>query len=271
MYIAQARLTGALPQEPELRYTAGGQAVMNFTLAGEHVELIEDGDAARVLPFYQRITIWGGRAETLAETMHAGDAAFVLATLQQNSYEDRGGVKRSSVEVRANTIRLLDATNLTFTTDKREQPRLEGAINEVLLVGNVTRDAAVRTTPNQQHSVMNFGIAVNDGYYNQKTRERAEHTSFFEVVAWNDLAEAQAELAKGQPLMITGRLTNSSYEDREGIKRYKTQVDARNILRLTRIAGSGATKTEGGTRAQPATSSRLNIDEEFPPEEDLPF
>ncbi len=124
--------------------------------------------------------------------------------------------------------------------------------NTVELVGNLTRDPELRFTPNGA-PVANFGLAVNRRWRNQQTNEWEEQTSFFDVVAWRDLAENVAEsLTRGTRVMVVGRLEQRSWETQEGEKRSRVEVIADEIgpslrwataqvVRSERRGGGGAT------------------------------
>ena len=92
-------------------------------------------------------------------------------------------------------------------------------VNRVFLAGHLTRDPALRHTPNQT-PVCEFGIAINRRYRD------SEETTFVECVAWGKTAEIiRQHLHKGAPIFIEGRLTYSQWEDRQsGKKRSRLSV-----------------------------------------------
>src|ERR1700688_3826985 len=98
--------------------------------------------------------------------------------------------------------------------------------NSVILVGNITRDPELRFT-NSGQSTVSFGLAVNRRWQNRQTQEWEEATSFFDVVAWQDLADNVAEsITKGARVVVTGRLDQRSWEADNGDKRYKIEIVA---------------------------------------------
>jgi single-strand DNA-binding protein len=116
--------------------------------------------------------------------------------------------------------------------------------NTVELVGNLTRDPELRFTPNGA-PVANFGLAVNRRWRNQQTNEWEEQTSFFDVVAWRDLAENVAEsLQRGTRVIVVGRLEQRSWETQEGEKRSKVEVIADEIGPSLRWATAQVVKSE---------------------------
>ncbi len=96
--------------------------------------------------------------------------------------------------------------------------------NKVILMGNLTRDPETRTTPSGQ-SVTNFSIAVNRNWKDQSGQVQ-EQVSFFNCVAWARLGETIAQyLTKGNPILVSGRLDQRSWEDKEsGQKRSTVEV-----------------------------------------------
>lgn len=99
-------------------------------------------------------------------------------------------------------------------------------VNNVSILGNLTRDPELRFTPNGT-PVAGFGIAVNRRYQDKQSGEWVEDTSFFNVTAWFKLAENCAEsLSKGDRVLVTGRLTQRSWEDKNGQKRSVVEIVA---------------------------------------------
>jgi len=99
--------------------------------------------------------------------------------------------------------------------------------NTVTLVGNCTKDPDLRYTTSGR-GVTSFGLAVNRRY--MVNNEWQEQVSFFNIVAWADLGEnVAASIVKGNRVIVTGRLEQRSYEDREGVKRSVTEVVADEI------------------------------------------
>ena len=88
--------------------------------------------------------------------------------------------------------------------------------NNITIVGNVTRDPEIRYTAERRRPKATFGVAVSRRWQNRQTQEWEEHTCFFNVVCWREMAENVAEsLAKGTRVIVTGRLEQRSLGDRE--------------------------------------------------------
>jgi len=266
-------LVGTLVQAPEMRYTQGGLAILELNVAGNDT-VIGDDDRPRELAWYHRVTVFGGQAEQLSNQLEVGSPVLVEGRLNYRTWESQEGQKRSALDVNAQRVDVLtmgargdDAT----VVDAKGQERLRNALNQVTIVGNLTRDAELRYTPNGS-AVTRFSVAVNERY-RSRGGEDQERTSYVDVNVWRDLAEATGDLKRGDPVFVIGRLSNDSWTDKEGNRRFTTRVEGQRVEFLTRGPGSGG----AGTRPQPradvaqASQSKLDIDEEFPPEEDLPF
>lgn len=95
--------------------------------------------------------------------------------------------------------------------------------NKVILMGNLTRDVEVRTTPSGQ-TVANFSLAVSRSWKGQDGQQQ-EQTSFINCVAWGKVGEIIEQYTnKGTPLLVSGRLDQRSYEDKDGNKRQAVEV-----------------------------------------------
>jgi single-strand DNA-binding protein len=116
--------------------------------------------------------------------------------------------------------------------------------NNVVLVGNLTRDPELRLTPTGQ-ATATFGLAVNRRWQNRQTQGWEEATSFFDVVCWRELAENASEsLTKGVRVIVTGRLDQRSWETPEGDKRSKVELVADEIGPSLRWATAQVVKNE---------------------------
>jgi single-strand DNA-binding protein len=97
----------------------------------------------------------------------------------------------------------------------------------VTITGNLTGDPELKVF--ESGSKVSFGVAVNY-YWNDQKGERQEKTSFFNVVAWKQLADDAAEvLSKGMRVIVTGRLEQRSYQDKEGNNRTVVEITAEDI------------------------------------------
>jgi single-strand DNA-binding protein len=123
------------------------------------------------------------------------------------------------------------------------------SVNQVILMGNLTRDPELRQTPSGQ-TVCNFGIALNRAYKNQ-SGEWQEATDFVNCVAWGPLGERIGQyLHKGSRALVQGTLRSSSWEQ-DGQKRSKLEVWANDVTFLDGRGGDG----EGGGSSAPSSSN----------------
>jgi len=150
-------------------------------------------------------------------------------------------------------------------------------LNKVMLIGNVTQDPEVRTTPSGI-AVTSFGLATNFIWKDQ-SGQRQEKVEFHNIVAWRRLAEICGQyLHKGSKIYLEGRLQTSSWDDQSGNKRYRTEVIADNMIMLDRKSDS-APRQEGQTyREEPPYSAPAQTmpqenqsSEEEISVEDIPF
>ena len=112
--------------------------------------------------------------------------------------------------------------------------------NSITLIGNITRDPERKFLNSGQASVR-FGLAVNRRY--QRNGETVEQVSFFDVVAYQSLAENVANsLTRGTRVMVTGRLEQRSWETPDGDKRSVVEVNADDIAPSLRFASAAVTK-----------------------------
>ena len=108
------------------------------------------------------------------------------------------------------------------------------SLNKVLLIGNLTRDPELRSTPSGQ-SVANFAIATNRVWKEPQSGEKKEAVEFHNIVMWRRLAEIAGQyLRKGSKIFLEGRLQTRSWQDQSGTKKYMTEVVAENMQMLDR-------------------------------------
>jgi len=127
------------------------------------------------------------------------------------------------------------------------------SINKVTLIGHVGKQPEVRYTQGGA-PVANFSLATNE-YWTTNTGERGERTEWHRIVAWRKLAEfCQEYIQKGSYLYIEGRIQTRSYDDRDGVKRYITEITANEIGLLDKRA-AGEPSTSAGTGEAPPIDS----------------
>ena len=134
-------------------------------------------------------------------------------------------------------------------------------LNRVLLIGRLTREPELRYTPDGT-PVANFTIAVNRSFTNQQGEREAD---FIPIVVWRKQAEQCTEyLSKGSEVVVDGRLQVRSYEDRDGIKRKKSEIVAWRVQFLGRL------KKEEPSPEEPAEAEidKVHIDKDETREKD---
>jgi len=106
MSVNKVILVGRLGRDPETRYTAGGQAVCNFTMATDRSYKDRTGQTQRATEWH-RIVLWGKLAEISQQYLKKGMLVYVEGRLQTRQWDDRDGNKRSTTEIVANVMRML--------------------------------------------------------------------------------------------------------------------------------------------------------------------
>ena len=105
-------------------------------------------------------------------------------------------------------------------------------VNKVILVGHLGRDPEIRYTPSGV-AVANFSIATSEEWKDKDSGNKQERTEWHRIVAWRRLGEICGEyLRKGSQVYIEGKLQTRSWEDRDGNKRYTTEIVAQNMQML---------------------------------------
>lgn len=150
------------------------------------------------------------------------------------------------------------------SNQQEQEPTMSDAT--VTLVGNLTRDPELRFTTSGAGTASS-GMAVNRRY--QVNGEWQEKVSFFNIVAWNQLAENfAASASKGTRVIVTGRLEQREYETKEGEKRSVVEVVADEIGLALRFATASAERNESSgaapQKASKAPRRQAALDDEEP-------
>ncbi len=113
-------------------------------------------------------------------------------------------------------------------------------LNRAQILGNLTRDAEMRFTPNGQ-AVASFAVATNRKWKGRDGAPDGEDTQYHDVVVWGKQAETLTPmLKKGGPVYVEGRLQTRNWEGQDGVKRYKTEIVADTIIVLSSRGGNYA-------------------------------
>lgn len=138
-------------------------------------------------------------------------------------------------------------------------------MNKVFLIGNLTRDPELTTTPSGV-SVCRFAIAVNRQF---SGRDGERQTDFFNVTAWRELGERIAQYQKkGSKVAVSGSIQIRNYEDNQGQKRTAVDIIAQDVEFLTPRAG-GEDGFDGAAPAAPAKKKPTLAS--FDDDNDIPF
>jgi single-strand DNA-binding protein len=148
------------------------------------------------------------------------------------------------------------------------------SLNKAMLIGNLGADPEIRTTSDGT-KVAGFSIATNRSWTDREGRLQ-DRTEWHRVVAWTNLADiAEQYLHKGDRVYIEGEIQYRSYEDREAVTRYVTEIRARALVMLgggNENGQSGGRVGAGDRQAVAAAGSRSEEpDSPAFPDEDLPF
>ncbi len=145
-------------------------------------------------------------------------------------------------------------------------------LNKAMIIGNVVRDPEMRTTSGGQN-VTSFSVATNM-VWKDAQGQKQEKPEFHNVVAWRRLAEIVGEyLKKGSKVYIEGRLQTRSWDDPSGVKKYRTEIIADNMIMLDNKGGNSNqqyTKDNySQVKEEPAVTKEAEVEEVNV--EDIPF
>ncbi len=162
-----------------------------------------------------------------------------------------------------------------------------GSLNKVLLIGNLGKDPELRYTPDGL-AILKFPIATSE-YFKTQSGEKSEKTTWHNIVIFGKIAQTLANyLSKGKQVFVEGRINNRSYDDKDGNKKYISEVVATNIVLLGAkgVAGSpeppadadyGQVSTDygyagqNGNNAYGAASANNNVSNQQGEDDDIPF
>ncbi len=146
-------------------------------------------------------------------------------------------------------------------------------LNKVIIVGRLTQDPEKRVIPDSGMSVVSVSVATNS-YYKNRAGERQEKTEFHNIVLFGNVADIAAQyLKKGSIALFEGRLQTSSWEGKDGTKRYKTEVVADSLQLGPRNESTGGYSKESNNSNNEGPKKEIPIideDDEINVE-DIPF
>jgi len=137
------------------------------------------------------------------------------------------------------------------------------SVNKVILVGNLGSDPEVKEVGNGNH-VANFSIATSEKW-TDKSGQQQERTEWHKIVVWGRIAESCGKyLSKGRQVYVEGSIQTRAWDDKDGNKRYTTEITARTVQFLSGGSGEGGNRNNN-SQSQP-TSKQNNFDHD-----DIPF
>ncbi|MBI5077153.1 single-stranded DNA-binding protein [Candidatus Falkowbacteria bacterium] len=126
-------------------------------------------------------------------------------------------------------------------------------LNRAMVIGRLTRDPEGRATP-QGNTVANFSVATNFTWVDQNS-QRQEKVEYHNIVAWRKLADiCNQYLRKGSKVYIEGRLQTRDWEGQDGVKRYRTEIVADNMIMLDRVDSSAPKTANQPPAPQPVSA-----------------
>ena len=145
------------------------------------------------------------------------------------------------------------------------------SVNKVILVGNVGRDPEIRHLDSGV-SVANFSLATSESY-TAKNGDRVSTTEWHNIVLWRGLADvAEKYVNKGMQLYIEGRIRTRSYDDKDGNKKYITEIygDVMQMLGKRMDSSEGQNEYQSSNNNTAATAKEPDV-QETEGDDDLPF
>jgi single-strand DNA-binding protein len=147
---------------------------------------------------------------------------------------------------------------------------MSGSVNKVILIGNLGKDPEVRRLENGA-VLASFSIATSESYVDKQSGDKKEITDWHDIVLWRGLAEvAEKYLVKGTKIYVEGKLKKRSWQDKEGLTRYSTEVVGDEMTILSKIENK---ENNTAPYREEATKEVLQKIQDFSPEEGdvLPF
>ncbi|MFH1780394.1 MAG: single-stranded DNA-binding protein [Candidatus Nealsonbacteria bacterium] len=138
-------------------------------------------------------------------------------------------------------------------------------LNKVILIGNLTADPELRSTPSGQ-PVGNFRMATNRIWIDKNTRQKQQEVEYHTIVVWGKLAEiASRFLTKGSLAMVEGRLKTRSWQDTSGNKRFRTEIIAQTLQLGPRLQREKTASEENEPAKEESGHEEIPIIEEPAP------
>jgi len=141
-------------------------------------------------------------------------------------------------------------------------------VNKVILVGNLGRDPEIRSLESGV-KVARFSLATTESYNDRNTGQRVDQTEWHNIVLWRGLAEiAEKYLRKGNQVYIEGKLQTRSYQDKDGITKYSTEIVGQNMTMLGGRTSTSEATYEPSSQTSSPPAEPIDLPDET---DDLPF
>jgi single-strand DNA-binding protein len=152
------------------------------------------------------------------------------------------------------------------------------SLNKAALIGHVGKDPEIRYTNNGK-AIASFGLATSESWKDQSGTMQ-ERTTWHNIVAWERVAEIFGQyVKKGSKIYLEGRIQNRSYDDKDGVKKYISEIVVTDFIFLDSKGGERSSGSENGERSyggspqhspEPLSSPAGEFDQSVP-DSDLPF
>lgn len=146
------------------------------------------------------------------------------------------------------------------------------SVNKVILIGNVGKDPEIKYFDNDR-AVANFSMATTErGFRAANGTEVPDRTEWHNITCWGGLAKVVEQyVKKGDPLYIEGKIRTRSYDDKNGIKRYVTEINVENLEMLGNRRSNDFQPTNDTSSNQPQSSNQVPPADNSTEVDDLPF
>ena len=150
------------------------------------------------------------------------------------------------------------------------------SLNKVILIGRLGRPPEIRYLPQSERAIARFTLATNERYFNPSTNESDIRVEWHRIIAWGKLAEfCEKFLSQGKQICLEGKIRTRSWQDREGNKRFSTEIEANSIVLLGRKDDTDRVEepyTQTGSSDFPAEDSAIpDMEGEGEGDDEVPF
>lgn len=148
------------------------------------------------------------------------------------------------------------------------------SINHVIISGNVTQDPELATTPNG-NSVLTLNVATNRSVFNKDTNEYTDFPTYHRVKVWGKIATTLInQISKGDPVTITGRIDNGTYEKNDGTKGYYSEIVADEVIatkrnKTSRVSDQQSAEYDRPNGAEVSNNQKQDDGDLFPTDDSI--